>query len=297
MTVQEVLKKFIRTRKLKGCSKKTIKDYEEFISLFVRYIGEDLDIFDMGQEDIEEYIEYQVDRSISRTTLATYVRHLKIFIKWICENYEVSFTYKSISVPKNTKKNVRVYTDQEIRQIFDNVEGVETWIVWRNKAIISFMLDSGLRQNEVCILKDAKIYQESSRMVIHGKGDKERTVPIGNQSLYFYNEYRRLCPHKSEFAFVSKTGEQLTNNAVKLMVSKLNKKLSFPISSHKLRHNFATNYCLDMYYKHGSIDIYRLMILLGHEDIATTRRYLHLANKIIASSESLSHVDMVFNCC
>ena len=67
------------------------------------------------------------------------------------------------------------------------------------------------------------------------------------------------------------------------------------MSSHKLRHNFTTNYCLDMYNQKGQIDIYRLMTLLGHEEIETTRRYLHVANEIIASSESFSHVDKVYN--
>ena len=295
MTVQEALKRFIRTRKLKGLSNKTIEDYEEFIYLFVRYIGFDTNIFDLTQDDIERYIEYQVDRNITRNTLATYIRHFKIFIRWLCDNFEVGFTYKTISVPRNTKKNVRLYSDNEIKQIFDNIEGSEKWILWRNKAIISFMLDSGLRQNEVCTLKADRIFQDTNRMTIYGKGDKERIVPVGKQSLYFYNEYRKICPHESIYAFVSKTGEQMSTNAVKLMVTNLSKKLSFPISSHKLRHNFATNYCLDMYYKYGSIDIYRLMILLGHEDISTTRRYLHLANEIIASSESLSHVDKVYS--
>ena len=68
---------------------------------------------------------------------------------------------------------------------------------------------------------------------------------------------------------------------------KLAQKLPFEFSSHKLRHNFATNYCIDQYKKHGFVDIYKLMILMGHKDVKTT-------NQIIVSRESVSHIDKIF---
>lgn len=294
MELEVVYNKFIREKKLNGLSKKTINDYESFVGQFLKFVGAETNIYTMLQENLEQYIEFQVDRNISRNTFSTYIRHFKIFIRWICNNYEVHFTYKTIKVPKISKKVVKVYSDLEIKQIFNSIQYQESWIEYRNKSIISFMLDSGIRQGEVCSLRDENIFCDLGRMVVHGKGDKERIVPLGKLSIAFYNKYRHLCPYKSEMAFVTKIGDSINNNTVKLMVSKLGKKLPFEISSHKLRHNFATNYCLDMYWKNGNIDIYRLMTILGHEDISTTRRYLHIANEIIASSECLSHLDKVF---
>ena len=81
---------------------------------------------------------------------------------------------------------------------------------------------------------------------------------------------------------------------VKNFMWNLAQKLPFEFSSHKLRHNFATNYCIDQYEKHGFVDIYKLMILTGHEDVKTTNRYLHIANQIIVSRESVSHIDKIF---
>ena len=69
--------------------------------------------------------------------------------------------------------------------------------------------------------------------------------------------------------------------------------LKWYLSSHRLRHNFATNYCIDQYETNGSIDIYRLMYLMGHEDVETTRRYLHFAYEILASRGCISHLDML----
>lgn len=294
MTLGVAFAKFIRSRKLNGLSEKSISDYESFVGMFVRYIGFDVDLLSLTQNDLEQYISFQLDRDISRNTLSTYIRHFKIFIRWICDNYDVAFTYKLIKVPKASKKIVRVYSDLEIRQIFDSIHYPVEWIEYRNKAIISFMLDSGIRQGEVCTLKALDVRCDINRMFVHGKGDKERVVPLGCLSVMLYNKYRFSCPYNSPRAFVTKSGEAIRPNTIKLMVSKLGKKLPFEISSHKLRHNFATNYCLDMYYKYGNIDIYRLMVIMGHEDISTTRRYLHLANEIIASSECLSHLDNIF---
>lgn len=293
MRLEDVCKRFIRMKKLSGLSRKSIYDYESFVKMFVNFVGADSDIFDMVQSDIENYIEYQIDRDIAHNTFVTYIRNLKIFVRWVCDNYDVNFTYKSIKVPKGSKKVVRIYSDTEIRQIFAYTHSPVFWIELRNKTMISFMLDSGIRQGEVCSLKHADLDCDKMRMVINGKGNKQRIVPIGHTSILFYKDYCSCCPFDSEFIFLTKGGEPVTTNTVKLMISKLARKVPFELSSHKLRHNFATNYCLDMYWKYGKIDIYRLMVIMGHEDIETTRRYLHIANEIIAGSESLSHLDMV----
>lgn len=80
-------------------------------------------------------------------------------------------------------------------------------------------------------------------------------------------------------------------DAVKHLISKVAKQLPFDFSSHKLRHNFATNYCIDQYEKYGRIDIFQLMSIMGHENIATTQKYLHYAMDIIAARADVSHIN------
>ncbi len=126
------------------------------------------------------------------------------------------------------------------------------------------------------------------------RAGKERTVPLGSLAKGYMKEYLSLCPFPSEMVFVSRRGCPLTCNAVKLLVSRLSSELPFEFSSHRLRHNFATNYCIDQYEERGQVDIYRLMILLGHEDIETTKRYLHHANEIIGARGCISHLDKIY---
>ncbi len=223
-----------------------------------------------------------------RKLLTGYVR---IFLRWAQNEYTASYDAKNIKVPKSPKREVRIYTESEINAIFSSITAESDWLVLRNKCIIALMYDSGLRQAEVCSLRRSKISYADNRMVVRGKGDKERTVPLGSLTAYFMKEYTESCPYSSDALFVNRHGEPLTGNAVKLMVSKLADKLPFELSSHKLRHNFATNYCIDQYEHNRQVDIYRLMYLMGHEDVETTGRYLHFAYEIIASRDSISHLD------
>lgn len=293
MNVRIAFDNFILSRKLMDLSPKTIIDYTEFIKPFIAFIGPENDLSLITQESINQYIGILIDRPISRSTRATYIRHIKIFLKWSETEYSVNYSSKSIKVPKSPKKNVKLYSDDELFMIFDSISTDSEWLTIRNKSIIALMLDSGLRQAEICNLKYNKISFSQKHMTVLGKGNKERTVPIGELAIEFLKEYKRLCPFNSNNVFLTRYGEPITCNAVKLMVTKLAKTLPFELSSHKLRHNYATNYCLDQYDRYKNIDIYKLKYLMGHENIETTERYLHFAYEIIASRNSISHLDKI----
>lgn len=291
MTMQEAFNNFILSRRLADLSVKTIKDYIEFVAPFVDFLGADKMLNALSEVDVNSYIGKLLDRPLSKASRATYIRHIKIFLRWLEDTYHIDINAKHMRVPKTPKRLVKIYSDHEIAEIFNSIQTDTEWLTLRNKCIIALMYDSGLRQAEVCTLKRKNVSFADNRLVVRGKGNKERTVPLGQLTQRFMKAYFESCSYTSEFVFVSRHGEKLTCNAVKLMVTKLANKLDFELSSHKLRHNFATNYCLDQYEKYGHIDIYRLMVLMGHEDVETTRRYLHLANEIISSRESVSHLD------
>lgn len=128
-----------------------------------------------------------------------------------------------------------------------------------------------------------------------GKGAKERLVPLGNLAKKLLEDYLSACPYSSDYVFLDKFGLPLSGNAIRLFVSKLKKKLNFDLSSHKLRHNFATNYCINHLKKDGSSSIYDLSILMGHESIETTKKYEHFAHELIAAQNNISHLDKIFD--
>ena len=295
MTVNETFENFILSRRLSGLSGRTVKNYVDFVKPFIQYVGETLDFLEITQSLINHYIAGLLDKNISKATLATYIRHLKIYLKWADEEYTGSYSVQHIKVPKTPKKNVHVYSDSEIQTIFEMIHSDIPWITARNRAIVALMLDSGLRQGEVCMLQKKRVFLKQQYMMVTGKGGKDRTVPHGNISCACLERYLSVCPYELDFMFIARSGEPLSCNAIKLMVTKLAKLLPFDLSSHKLRHNFATNYCLDQYNKYGHIDIQKLMYLMGHEDAKTTARYLHFAYEMIAVKENISHIDSVLS--
>ena len=294
MTMQTTYDNFILSRRLAGLAPKSIIDYQQFIMPFIKFVGPDKKFSELKNADINKYLEKLLDKKITRSTLATYIRNLKIYLAWCEEEYEVNYKSKSIKIPRSPKKCVKIYTNDELAQIMSHIHTESEWLTTRNKCIIALMYDSGIRQSEVCTLQKRNISFAEKRMVVMGKGNKERTVPLGRLTEILLQELFRQCPYESEDVFLTRRGEPMTNNAVKIFVNKLSKEVGFELSSHKLRHNFATNYCIDQYEEVGQVDIYRLMILMGHEDIETTRRYLHHANEIIGARGCISHLDKVF---
>ena len=125
--------------------------------------------------------------------------------------------------------------------------------------------------------------------------EKDRLVPLSYISSLFLDDYLSQCPYSNTaYVFVDRLGRPLSGNAVRVFVNRLQKKLPFDLSSHKLRHNFATNYCVDNLRKNGNSCVYDLSILMGHESMETTKKYEHFAHEILAAENNHSHLDQVF---
>lgn len=295
MQLSEVLNLYYRDCYIRGLSVKTIKGYKEHLRIFCSFAG---DFYDLDNFDFDLYADYAARiraRGVSAGTLSSYIRSLKIFVRWcIKRDYIRNFDIDDITVPKMPKKKVHIYSDDEILMIF-NCFGSD-WLGLRDRALTLLMLDSGLRRLETVAVR-IKDFNKNS-LVVHGKGNKDRVVPVGSASADAIRKYVDGCPYDiTDHLFLERCGGPMTLNAVKLMAARYARKLPFDFSCHRLRHNFATNYCLDAYDRDGQVDIYSLMILMGHEDISTTRKYLHYASGLYAAKHHKSHLDQIMMRC
>ena len=295
MTVQEAFDKFIRSRLREGCSEKTIESYNNLTYPLRSYLGPIFEMENLRQGMIDDFIDSLYNRkNLSRGTLASYIRNARIFLRWCQQGRNLLYDASLIRVPKTPKKILRLYSPEDIQLIFDTVEASPEWLVARNKAMIALMLDSGLRQSEVAGLTMENIDFERKRLKVTGKGAKDRYVPLGRFSAAMLKKYLSVRPYDLPVVFLAVHGHPISCGAIKSMTGDMQKRLPFEFSSHKLRHNFATNYLVDQYYQYGHMDVYQLMSIMGHEDISTTKRYLHEAQSIVAASSSISHLDKLF---
>lgn len=295
MTLHDALNAFILDKRLAGLSDQSIDDYRMILSIFLRFAGSDAAIEDLTFERVSEYVLDLFQRPLSRSTVATYIRNLRIFLRWCSVEHGLSFDPARIKIPRSPKKIVHIYSDTEIRYIFSCVKSSIPWITVRNQTLIAFMLDSGIRQGELCSLDWVCIDRGRMVMKVTGKGAKDRLVPIGSTAIQFLDVYAALCPFHKPYVFVDRSGNRLTKNAVRLFTYRLQEGLPFDLSSHRLRHNFATNFCIDQLRRTGKTEVYDLSILMGHESIETTRRYEHFAHEILAVEHSVSHLDYVYD--
>ena len=291
MTVFDAYNKFLRAKQLRGFSPKTIDSYRCFLPPFIRFVGDSIDISTLNTDIALDYIQTLFTRPLADATRATYVRHLKVFLRWLKEKYNVFFDLTEIVIPKTGKKVVHLLSPDEVMKLFSSVSSKIGWIQLRNYAILSLMLDSGLRQGEIVSLLWCNVDYSRKIALVCGKGKKERYIPLGEFSIDCLSKYRQACPFKSEYVFVGRRGEHITGNAVKLFVQKLRKTSGIDFSSHKLRHNFATNYVIDSLERTGQCDVFTLQALMGHESAKTTEVYLHQATAMVALKNNHSHLD------
>lgn len=294
MTVSKAFERFIFKKKIKNLSPKTLQNYVDFVTPFLLYVGKDTDISCITTDLVLEYVSTLYDRKLADATRATYIRHIKAFLRWLKDCYNISVAMSEIELPKTAKKFVHILSADDTKLLFSSVQCESDWLTKRNCAIIALMLGSGLRQNEVTTLRWENVHFEENYALVCGKGSKERCVPLGSTVCGFLEEYRQLCPFSCDFVFVGRRGNPITNNAIKQLVQKLKHETGIDFSSHKLRHNFATNFCKDSLEATGQCDAFTLQVLMGHENVKTTEKYMHYASSLVASKNAHSHLDSVF---
>ncbi|MBQ8813456.1 MAG: tyrosine-type recombinase/integrase [Lachnospiraceae bacterium] len=292
MIVKEAFDNFMLYKSASGLSENSLDAYRWQCLPLLRYF-ENWELESIRQEDIYRFLQSVQSASYSQSTKSSYIRSARIFLKWCSCEYEVNYRYDKIKVPKMPKKEIKMYSREDILLIFDTVQGTPEWVRLRNIALVALFLDSGIRRAEACYLRREDVDFAEHRIIVTGKGNKQRYAPFGDFTAECLNAYLAECPYESELFFAGIHGGVWSLNAVSQMFHDLQNRLPFKLSPHKCRHNFATNHCLDNYEDEKPVDPLLLQALMGHEDIKTTRRYLHQANELIAVKKHISHLDKV----
>lgn len=171
------------------------------------------------------------------------------------------------------KKLPDILTDEEAISLI-GIPHKRYYTGLRNKAIITLMLNTGLRVSEMVNLKIQNIeFKNRSLKVVNGKGHKDRILTIPVQTTEIIKKWNKKRS-SGEFFFNTKDGNQLKVRYIQAMIKRYAERarISKNVCPHTLRHTFATNF-----YRQTK-DIETLRKLLGHSDISTTQIYVTLAN-------------------
>lgn len=271
MTIKQSFALFLDDQYLKGNSLNTITDYSNMLRGFLDSYG-DMLLTDLSSYHLNEYARMLRESHSNTVTVQSYIRSLRAFLNWLYFNdyLEEDFCRK-FRLPKARKAFINVLTDCEIQRIFEAYSDTSNVIHLRNRAIISLMLDSGLRLNEVVTAQICDLHLIEGYLIVDGKGSKQRAVSFGVNTLQHLKAYLKAVT-PTQTLFLNSSGDPLTISAIKNMFRKLKKKSGVQrLHPHLLRHTFATRYL-----ENGG-SIYNLKDLLGHTTLKQTQAYLHIA--------------------
>lgn len=235
---------------------------------------------DVTSEHIEHFIQLQHQKGCVATTCRRRIAALNSFFSFAQDNLpDHSFTNPVITkrhAPKIPDTLPRDLTDQQVQCLFDSTTEL------RLTAMLSVMLFGGLRIGELLDLKvdDIQMSDDRSpvRLRVMGKGRKERIALVTPQTYQVVLAYlnSQTSPHPQGFIFLNHRVQQLSVNGAQGLFRQLSKQSGVPVTSHQLRHTFATRLV------RADMPLLSLSRLLGHSLLQTTQRYIRTADPRLA---------------
>lgn len=263
----------------RGMSRNTIQSYKRDIEKFASYAERiNKDVSSVTREDIVNFMMELKDKGLSATSIARNLASLKTFWKFLSAEQCVRENPASVvETPKIWKNIPDVLNKDEVEKLLD-APSHKGWMGMRDKAILELMYATGLRVSEVKDLKKSNVNLEANFVKCHGKGGKERIVPLGKFAQKAVREY--IDKHRSKLAaktsdehlFLSRFGKMISRQSLWKMIRKYASlsRIHKLITPHTLRHSFATHLL------EGGAELRGVQEMLGHADISTTQVYTHV---------------------
>lgn len=267
-------------------SPNTIIDYTRTLTKFAAFLVTDPPVTDITSRYIEQFLASFPNLS-NKSLLNHYIALSALWTWMVREEFVKENIVKRVTAPKPIKKDIQPLTEAEIRAIMGALHrsrvyrraGVnvdhELDTMERNRVIILLMLDTGIRASELCGLKIADVDNRNSRIFVkHGKGEKERTLPISSRTAQAVWRYisGRKDTRPDDPLIATRTGRPMTRGKLSETFAAIGRRAGVAgLHPHKLRHTFAI-----MFLRNGG-DAYTLQSMLGHSSLDTVRIYLRLA--------------------
>ena len=261
---QELISKFIASKRIEGRSEKTLKYYQTTIEMMVQSLGKNAR--HILTEDLRDYLtKYQINHNSSRVTIDNIRRILSSFFSWLeDEDYIVKSPVRRIHKVKTAFSIKETYSDEELEIMRDNCEEI------RDLAIIDMLASTGMRIGEMVLLNREDVDFSERECIVFGKGDKERIVYFDARSKLHLQEYLKSRTDDNPALFVTLRAphERVQIGGVEYRLREMGKRLNIhKVHPHKFRRTLATM-AIDK-----GMPIEQLQHLLGHQRIDTTLQY------------------------
>ena len=263
----------------KGLSKNTLSAYRHDISSFSDwYKGSSL--LEVERVDLLDYLSNRLKEGYSSRSTARSLSSLRAFYSYstIRHNLNENPTAR-VDSPRLGHSLPKTLSEDDVEKLI-NAPDIEEIIGLRDRAMLELIYACGLRVSELISLDILNLNIRQGVIRVIGKGEKERLVPMGEEALFWIEEYMNksrpnLLKDNNKVAelFLSKRGKSMTRQTFWYRIKEYAHKVSInkDISPHTLRHAFATHLI-----NHGA-DLRTVQLLLGHSSLSTTQIYTEVA--------------------
>ena len=292
------LEDFLLNLQVNNYSEETIYNYERDLKVFEEFLDKEINIpfKNLKRKDIEQYKAYLVSRDrktakeqkgqkrLGGYSVNRMLSSLRSFIKYLIDNdYPCPISPQVIKLTKTIKKHPRIAEFDDLVRLIESPTQFEKnkIIGLRNRVILEVLFSTGLRISELVNLNKDQI-DGTGKVFVMGKGKKERFVYLTDRAQQYLNKYLQTRLDGSPALFVPYRGRnvktikrRISTNYIQEKIKEYREilKINVPTSAHSLRHGFAT------YLAEKGANPAAIQILLGHESLDTTTRYVHASDR------------------
>ncbi len=235
-----------------------------------------------NQDTIKLFLKELKKKNITSRSIARKISSLKLFYKWAQDQLQWNNIATNFIIPKIEKKLPEFLTPEEVQELLEVAQNDTAENGKRNFVLLYLLYAGGLRISELTSLRIPQISFTEGIVKVHGKGAKERIVPLPHAIMELLKEYldsvhkKFVAAHQAtDYLFPTIYAgkiKPLSRQACWMMLKELCKKTTInrPISPHVLRHSIATHLL-----KNGA-HLRSLQLLLGHENLSTVEIYTHI---------------------
>ncbi len=274
---------FLDDRRFKNTTKTNIKNYEMLLGKFVDFCIENqvVNAEDISYSHVRQYLLNCQEKGDKAGTINSKLLRIRAFLNYLVE-CEVIKTNPAKKVKKQKDDvKIEVFSDEQIKQMLNFYRRIKqrekSYVAYRDYMMIVTILGTGIRRGEIINLQWNDVDFINKSISVFGKNRRKETIPITDKLCKELAGYQSFCKQYwgniSDFVFVKRDNNQLTENAIMLIFKYLGQKMNFKdlrVSAHTFRHTFCHRLAM------SGMSAFAIQKLMRHKNITVTMKYVAL---------------------
>jgi len=277
----------------RGLSENTLAAYRNDLTGFARWLAADKrpSLLNVDKDDVLSYLTHRLQQRRSPRSTARFLSCVRRFYSHLLREKKISQDPTAlIEAPRLGRALPRTLSEAEVEALLQAPD-IKTSRGMRDRTMLEVLYATGLRVSELVSLKISQINLRQGVVRVTGKGNKERLVPLGEESMHWLESYLTESRHvlmagrHGDTLFPSNRKQSMTRQTFWYAIKRYARQAAVdkPLSPHTLRHAFATHLL-----NHGA-DLRVVQMLLGHSDLSTTQIYTHVARARLKALHAAHH--------